>query len=58
MISQQLHAGSQEMNILRSIGLVAVTSFICLGLVEVAGPTTVPGFLGVITTARAEVGRP
>ena len=46
------------MNILRSIGLVAVTSFICLGLVEVAGPATVPGFLGVITTARAEVGRP
>ncbi len=46
------------MNILRSIGLVTVTSFICLGLVEVAGQATVPGFLGVITTARAEVGRP
>ena len=46
------------MNILRSIGFVAVMGLVGLGGIEIVGRTAVPGFQGVIATAHAVVGRP
>jgi hypothetical protein len=46
------------MNILRSIGFVAVMGLIGLGGIEIVGRAAVPGFEGVIAAANAEVGRP
>jgi hypothetical protein len=46
------------MNILRSIGFVAVLGLLGLGSIEIVGRAAVPGFQGVIATAHAVVGRP
>ncbi len=46
------------MNILKTIGFVAVSSLVCLGGIEIVGRAAVPGFQGVIAIAHAEVGRP
>jgi len=46
------------MNILRSIGFVAVMGLVGLGGLEIAERAAVPGFQGVIATAHAVVGRP
>jgi hypothetical protein len=46
------------MNILRSIGFVALMGFVGLGGIEIVGRAAVPGFQGVIATAHAVVGRP
>ena len=46
------------MNILRSIGFVAVMGLVALGGIEIMERTALPGFRGVIATAHAEVGRP
>lgn len=46
------------MNILRSIGFVALMGLVGLGSMEIMGRAVVPGFQGVIATAHAVVGRP
>ena len=46
------------MNILRSIGFVALMGLVGLGSIEIVGRTAVPGFEGVVATAHAVVGRP
>jgi hypothetical protein len=46
------------MNILRSIGFVALMGLVGLGSIEIVGRAAVPGFEGVIATAHAVVGRP
>jgi len=46
------------MNILRSIGFVAVMGLVGLGAIEIVGRAAVPGFQGMIAVALAEVGRP
>ena len=46
------------MNILRSIGFLAVMGLIGLGGIEIVERAAVPGFQGVIAAAHAEVGRP
>jgi hypothetical protein len=46
------------MNILRSIGFVALMGLVGLGSIEIVGRAAVPGFQGVIATAHAVVGRP
>jgi hypothetical protein len=46
------------MNILGSIGFVAVMGLIGLGGIEIVGRAAVPGFQGVIAAAHSEVGRP
>jgi hypothetical protein len=46
------------MNILRSIGFVALMGLVGLGSMEIVGRAAVPGFQGVIATAHAVVGRP
>ena len=46
------------MNILRSIGFVALMGLVGLGSMEIVGRAAVPGFQGVIATAYAVVGRP
>ena len=46
------------MNILRSIGFVALMGLLGLGSMEIVGRAAVPGFEGVIATAHAVVGRP
>ena len=46
------------MNIIRSIGFVALMGLVGLGSMEIVGRAAVPGFEGVIATAHAVVGRP
>ena len=46
------------MNILRSIGFVAVMGLVGLGGIEIVERAAVPGIQGVIAAAYAEVGRP
>ena len=46
------------MNILRSIGFVALMGLVGLGSIEIVGRAAVPGLQGVIATAHAVVGRP
>ena len=46
------------MNILRSIGFVALMGLVGLGSIEIVGRAAVPGFEGVIATAHAVIGRP
>ena len=46
------------MNILRSIGFVALMGLVGLGSMEIVGRAAAPGFQGVIATADARVGRP
>ena len=46
------------MNILRSIGFVALMGLVGLGSMEIVGRAAVPGFEGVIATAHAVIGRP
>ena len=46
------------MNILRSIGFVALMGLVGLGSMEIVGRAALPGFQGVIATADARVGRP
>ena len=46
------------MNILKSIGFVALMGLVGLVSMEIVGRAAVPGFEGVIATAHAVVGRP
>ena len=46
------------MNILRSIGFLALLGLVVLGGIELVGRAAVPGFQGVVATAHAVVGRP
>ena len=46
------------MNILRSIGFVALMGLVGLGSIEIVGRAGLPGFQGVIAAAHAVVGRP
>ena len=39
------------MNILRSIGIVAVTGLVALGGIEIVERAVLPGFQGVVATA-------
>lgn len=46
------------MNILKSVGFVALVGLVGLGSMEIMGRAALPGFQGVIATADARVGRP